>query len=52
MNPVRKKRLYIVLAILCGVSIAVAWYIVSRRENVTPPPKASTTPAHTPASQL
>ncbi len=27
--------------ILMGVAIAIAWYIVSGRENITPPPKAS-----------
>lgn len=32
----------IVPGLLMGLSIAVAWYVVSRRENVTPPPKAST----------
>ena len=30
----------IVPGLLMGVSIAVAWYFVSRRENITPPPKA------------
>lgn len=34
MNPVRKKRLYIVLAILCGVSIAVALALTALRENI------------------
>lgn len=32
----------IVPGLLMGVSIAVAWYFVSKRENITPPPKAST----------
>ena len=32
----------IVPGLLMGLSIAVAWWYVSRRENVTPPPKAST----------
>ena len=32
----------IVPGLLMGLSIAVAWYFVSRREKVTPPPKAST----------
>ena len=31
----------IVPGILLGVSIAVAWYIVAKKENITPPPKAS-----------
>ncbi|TXR39308.1 cytochrome c maturation protein CcmE [Ectopseudomonas mendocina] len=34
MNPVRKKRLYIVLAILCGVSIAVALALTALQENI------------------
>lgn len=32
----------IVPGLLMGVSIAVAWYFVSKREKITPPPKAST----------
>ncbi len=32
----------IVPGLLMGLSIAVAWYFVSKRENITPPPKAST----------
>ena len=32
----------IVPGLLMGLSIAVAWWFVSRRENITPPPKAST----------
>ena len=32
----------IVPGLLMGLSIAVAWWYVSRRENITPPPKAST----------
>ncbi|MDO9285641.1 MAG: TRAP transporter large permease subunit [Aquabacterium sp.] len=32
----------IVPGLLMGVSIAVAWYFVSKRENITPPAKAST----------
>jgi tripartite ATP-independent transporter DctM subunit len=31
----------IVPGLLMGVSIAVAWYLVAKREQVTPPPKAS-----------
>ena len=31
----------IVPGLLMGLSIAVAWYFVAKRENVTPPPKAS-----------
>jgi tripartite ATP-independent transporter DctM subunit len=31
----------IVPGILLGVSIAIAWYIVAKKENITPPPKAS-----------
>ncbi|GIZ12144.1 cytochrome c maturation protein CcmE [Pseudomonas sp. NCCP-436] len=34
MNPVRKKRLYVVLAILCGVSIAVALALSALQENI------------------
>lgn len=34
MNPVRKKRLYIVLAILCGVSIAVALALSALQQNI------------------
>ena len=33
----------IVPGLLMGASIAVAWYIVAKRENVKPPPKASNT---------
>jgi tripartite ATP-independent transporter DctM subunit len=33
----------IVPGLLMGVSIAVAWYFVSKKENITPPPKASWT---------
>ena len=33
----------IVPGLLMGVSIAVAWYLVSKRENIAPPPKASAT---------
>ena len=33
----------IVPGLLMGVAIAITWYWVSQRENVTPPPKASTT---------
>jgi tripartite ATP-independent transporter DctM subunit len=32
----------IVPGLLMGVSIAVAWYWVSKRENIEPPPRAST----------
>jgi tripartite ATP-independent transporter DctM subunit len=32
----------IVPGLLMGVAIAITWYWVSQRENVTPPPKAST----------
>jgi len=32
----------IVPGLLMGLSIAVAWWFVSRRENIVPPPKAST----------
>ncbi len=32
----------IVPGLLMGVSIAVAWYWVAKRENVTPPPRATT----------
>jgi tripartite ATP-independent transporter DctM subunit len=31
----------IVPGLLMGASIAIAWYLVAKRENVTPPPKAS-----------
>ena len=31
----------IVPGLLMGAAIAVAWYIVAKRENITPPPKAS-----------
>jgi len=31
----------IVPGLLMGVSIAIAWWIVAKRENVTPPPKAT-----------
>jgi TRAP-type transport system large permease protein len=31
----------IVPGILLGVAIAIAWYIVAKKENITPPPKAS-----------
>jgi tripartite ATP-independent transporter DctM subunit len=31
----------IVPGLLMGVAIATAWYLVARRENVTPPPKAT-----------
>ena len=31
----------IVPGILMGASIAIAWYIVAKRENIQPPPKAS-----------
>jgi tripartite ATP-independent transporter DctM subunit len=31
----------IVPGLLMGLSIAIAWYFVAKRENVTPPPKAS-----------
>jgi tripartite ATP-independent transporter DctM subunit len=31
----------IVPGILMGVSIAIAWYLVARKENITPPPRAS-----------
>ena len=34
MNPVRKKRLYIVLAIVAGVGIAVALALSALRENI------------------
>ncbi|MFN9529604.1 cytochrome c maturation protein CcmE [Ectopseudomonas chengduensis] len=34
MNPVRKKRLYIILTILCGVSIAVALALTALQENI------------------
>ncbi|KJH80958.1 cytochrome c maturation protein CcmE [Pseudomonas sp. KSR10] len=34
MNPVRKKRLYIVLAILAGVGIAVALALSALQENI------------------
>lgn len=34
MNPLRKKRLYIVLAILAGVGIAVALALSALRENI------------------
>jgi TRAP-type transport system large permease protein len=32
----------IVPGLLMGVGIAIAWYLVAKRENITPPPKAST----------
>jgi TRAP-type transport system large permease protein len=32
----------IVPGILMGVGIAVAWYLVAKKENVTPPPKTTT----------
>ena len=32
----------IVPGLMMGLAIAVAWYFVAKRENVTPPPKAST----------
>lgn len=32
----------IVPGLMMGLAIAVAWYWVSQRENITPPPKAST----------
>ncbi|MBI5716679.1 MAG: TRAP transporter large permease subunit [Burkholderiales bacterium] len=31
----------IVPGILLGVAIAIAWYIVAKKENITPPPKAT-----------
>jgi tripartite ATP-independent transporter DctM subunit len=31
----------IVPGLLMGLSIAIAWYFVSKKENITPPPKAS-----------
>jgi tripartite ATP-independent transporter DctM subunit len=31
----------IVPGLMMGAAIAVAWYVVARRENVTPPPKAT-----------
>jgi tripartite ATP-independent transporter DctM subunit len=31
----------IVPGLLMGVAIAIAWYVVAKRENVVPPPKAS-----------
>jgi tripartite ATP-independent transporter DctM subunit len=31
----------IVPGLLMGLSIAVAWYLVAKKENITPPPKAS-----------
>ena len=34
MNPVRKKRLYIILAILAGVGIAVALALSALQENI------------------
>lgn len=34
MNPVRKKRLYIVLAILCGVGVAVALALSALQQNI------------------
>ena len=34
MNPVRKKRLFIVLAILAGVGIAVALALTALQENI------------------
>jgi cytochrome c-type biogenesis protein CcmE len=34
MNPVRKKRLYLVLAILAGVSIAVALALSALQQNI------------------
>ncbi|QLF94550.1 cytochrome c maturation protein CcmE [Pseudomonas sp. ABC1] len=34
MNPVRKKRLFIVLAILAGVSIAVALALTALQQNI------------------
>ncbi len=34
MNPVRKKRLFIVLGILAGVGIAVALALTALQENI------------------
>lgn len=34
MNPVRKKRLFIVLAILAGVGIAVALALSALQQNI------------------
>ncbi|ABR89200.1 cytochrome c-type biogenesis protein CcmE [Janthinobacterium sp. Marseille] len=34
MNPIRKKRLYWILALLCGVSIAMALALSALQENI------------------
>lgn len=34
MNPARKKRLYLILALVCGVSAAVALALAALQENI------------------
>lgn len=54
MNPVRKKRLYIILAILAGVGVAVALALSALQQNInlfyTPTQIANGEAPRTPAS--